>query len=106
MKRTRRVFSSEEKVSLLRLHLLEKQPVSAICQEHDLKPNVFYRWQQEFFAHGAAAFDQAGDGRKDRQVQNLEQQNTRLKAKLAGKDAVIAEIMASHIELKKTLGED
>ena len=28
-----------------------------------------------------------------------------LEQKLAGKDEVIAEIMASHIELKKSLGE-
>ena len=31
--------------------------------------------------------------------------NAQLQAKLANKDEVIAEIMASHIELKKSLGQ-
>ena len=106
MKNTRKRFTAEEKVRLLRLHLLEKQPISDICDQHGLNPNVFYRWQKQFFENGAAAFDQAGNGRKDSQVKKLEQQNTRLQAKLSHKDEVIAEIMASHVALKKSLGED
>jgi hypothetical protein len=46
-----------------------------------------------------------GNGRKDSQANKLERQNAQLKAKLSSKDEVIAEIMASHIELKKSLGE-
>ncbi len=98
-------FSPEEKVRLLRLHLLEKEPVSDICDRHDLNPNVFYKWQKLFFENGAAAFAQTGTGRKDSHARKLERQNTQLKAKLVNKDEVIAEIMASHIELKKSLGE-
>ena len=106
MKNNRRRFSAQEKVRLLRLHLVEKQPVSEICEQHAVKPNMFYRWQQQFFENGPAAFDQAGNGRNDSQVKKLERQNAHLQAKLAGKDEVIAEIMASHVQLKKSLGED
>jgi len=89
----------------LRLHLIEKQPVSRICDENGLNPNVFYRWQKLFFENAAAAFDQAGNGRKNGQVKKLERQNAQLTAKLASKDEVIAEIMADHVRLKKNLGE-
>lgn len=106
MTNKRKRFSAEEKVRLLRLHLIEKQPVSQLCDENGLNPNVFYRWQKQFFESGAAAFDQAGNGRKDNQVKNLERQKAQLTAKLARKDEVIAEIMASHVQLKKSLGED
>ena len=41
----RKRFSPEEKVRLLRLHLIEKEPVSDICDRYGLNPNVFYRWQ-------------------------------------------------------------
>ena len=41
MSRTRRHFTPEQKVALLRLHLLEKKPVSDICQEHNLSVNLF-----------------------------------------------------------------
>jgi len=105
MSTKRKKFSPEEKVRLLRLHLIEKVPVSDICDQHGLNPNVFYRWQQQFFENGAAAFSQAGNGYKDNQNKTLERQNAQLKAKLANKDEVIAEIMASHVQLKKSLGE-
>ncbi|MHC4752965.1 MAG: transposase [Planctomycetota bacterium] len=106
MKNKRKRFTAEEKVRLLRLHLIEKEPVSDVCDRHGLHPNVFYRWQKQFFENGAAAFEKAGNGRQDSQAKKLERQNAQLKAKLAGKDEVIAEIMASHVQLKKSLGED
>ena len=104
MKNTRRKFSAQEKVRILRLHLLEGQSISDLCDQHGLHPNIFYRWQKQFFENGAAAFERDGGG-KDSQAKKLEQQVSRLQAKLAGKDEVIAEIMASHVELKKSLGE-
>lgn len=105
MTNPRRKFSAEEKVNILRLHLLEKQPVSDVCDKFGLNPNIFYRWQKQFFEDGAAAFNQADNGRKGSYAKELERQNVQLKAKLAGKDEVIAEIMASHVQLKKSLGE-
>jgi len=98
-------FSPEEKVRLLRLHLIEKEPVSDICDAHGLNPNVFYKWQKLFFENGAAAFAQTDNGRKNGLSKTLENKISQLKAKLVNKDEVIAEIMASHIELKKSLGE-
>ncbi len=50
-------------------------------------------------------FDQPFNGRKDKRLKRLEDRNAQLRTKLANKDEVIAEIMASHIELKKNLGE-
>ena len=105
MANKRKKFSPEEKVRLLRLHLIEKEPVSDICDRNGLNPNVFYRWQKQFFENGAAAFVQSGNGRKDSRSKKLERQNAQLKSKLTNKDEVIAEIMASHVRLKKSLGE-
>jgi transposase len=101
----RKKFSPEEKVRLLRLHLVEKVPVSDICDQHSLNPNVFYRWQQQFFENGSAAFEKTGKGRNDSQSKKLLEKVARLQARLANKDEVIAEIMASHVQLKKSLGE-
>ena len=105
MSNKRKKYSAQEKVRLLRLHLIEKEPVSDICDRQGLNPNVFYRWQKVFFENGAAAFDQPANERKDKRFRRLEDRNARLEAKLANKDEVIAEIMASHIELKRNLGE-
>jgi transposase-like protein len=40
--------------------LVEKEPISNLCDELGLQPTVFYRWQKKFFEHGAAAFEQKG----------------------------------------------
>lgn len=52
----RRHFSGEEKVKILRLHLLEGKPVSDLCEEHHLNSSLFYQWQRTFFENGALAF--------------------------------------------------
>jgi transposase len=104
MTRQRRHFTSEQKVALLRLHLLEKKPVSDICQEHNLSVNLFYLWQKQFFENGSAAFENTGKHRKadqntkDRKIAALEE-------KLQRKNEVLAELMEEHVQLKKELGE-
>ena len=56
MKKTRKRYTAQEKVAILRRHLVDKEPVSKLCDELALQPTVFYRWQKEFFENGAAAF--------------------------------------------------
>jgi transposase len=105
MKKQRRKFSAQQKVQILRRHLVEKAPISEVCDQNGISPTQFYQWQKVFFEHGTAAFEKAGNGRNDSQVKTLERQNAHLQAKLVRKDEVIAEIMASHVALKKSLGE-
>ena len=99
---TRRHFGAEEKVTILKKHLLEQVPISSICDEYHLQPTVFYRWQKEFFENGAAAFERHGQGpEEDRQAKRIEA----LEAKLRRKDEVLSELMEEHVQLKKELGE-
>ena len=56
-KRIRKRFTSEEKVAILRLHLLEGTPVSDLCDKHGIGPSMFYRWQKDFFENGTAALE-------------------------------------------------
>ena len=60
MKKQRKQYTPEEKVAILRRHLVEGVPISDLCDELGLQPTVFYRWQKEFFENGAAAFQQRG----------------------------------------------
>jgi transposase len=56
MRKERKHYTAEQKVAILRRHLLDKVPVSDLCEELGLQPTVFYRWQKVFFENGAAAF--------------------------------------------------
>jgi len=44
-KHSRRSFSTEQKVAILRRHLVDKVPVSDLCEEYKLQPSVLYSWQ-------------------------------------------------------------
>ena len=100
MDNERKRHTPEEKVAILRRHLVDKVPVSTLCDEHQIHPTVFYRWLKQFFENGAAAFGPAP--RVDKQA---EQRIAFLQAKLKKKDEVLAELMEEHVALKKSLGE-
>jgi transposase InsO family protein len=46
--KTRRHFDAEEKVKILKHHLLDKESVADICDELNISPNQFYRRQQRY----------------------------------------------------------
>ncbi len=102
MKNGRRSYSGPDKVKILRSHLVDKVPVSDLCDKYGLNPTIFYRWQKVFFENGASAFEKSNKSTNS----SMEAKVKRLEAKLAHKDGVIAKIMEDHIKLKKSLGED
>jgi transposase len=101
MKRTRNHYTPEEKVAILRRHLLDQEPISKLCEEQGLQPTVFYRWQKEFFENGAAAFQMKARSSRQPEQERIEY----LTKKIQTKDEVLAELMAEHVALKKSLGE-
>ena len=101
MRKERKHYTAEEKVAILRRHLLDKEPISKLCDELGLQPTVFYRWQKEFFENGAAAFQTKGRAHPPAEQERIEY----LEKKIQTKDEVLAELMAEHIALKKSLGE-
>ena len=101
MKKRRKHYSGEEKVAILRRHLLEKEPISKLCDEFGLQPTVFYRWQKEFFENGAAAFQNKARSNHQPEHERIQY----LEKKIHTKDEVLAELMAEHVALKKSLGE-
>ena len=102
----RKNMTSQEKVQILRKHLLEKVPVSDLADEYGFHPTQFYQWQKQFFENGPAAFERRDHDRNDVRSKKLQEKVAHLENKLAHKDEVIAEIMADHVRLKKSLGED
>lgn len=101
MAKRRKNRTGAEKVAILKRHLVDRVAVSDLCDEYNLNPTVFYRWQKEFFEHGASAFD-----RQNTRKQNLEAAKLQaLEDKLQRKNEVLSELMEEHVKLKKDLGE-
>jgi transposase-like protein len=101
-KQARRHFSAEDKVKILRLHLLEGKAISALCEEHGIQPSLFYNWQRQFFENGVRAFE---GGPEDRREHQLHKEIAHLEDRLRRKHEVLSELMEEHIRLKKELGE-
>ena len=92
-----------EKVKILKRHLLERVPVSDLCDEFKLYPTQVYAWLKELFENGHAAFDNrrktnADTDSKDRKIAQLQE-------KLRQKNEVVAELAEAFTDLKKTFGE-
>ena len=99
-RRKQRRFTPEQKVAIIRRHLLEQVPVSDLCDEYDLQPTVFYRWQKQMFERGAAAFERRTDP-----ATPLKRRIAHLEEKVTKKNEVIAELMEAQVQAKKELGD-
>jgi transposase len=104
MTRQRRHFSPEQKVALLRQHLVEKVPISDLGEKNGIAVNLFYLWQKTFFDNGQAAFT-ANDKRRKHHSDAKDQKIAHLEAKLQRKHEVLSELMEEHVQLKKERGE-
>jgi transposase len=60
MSKERKHFTTEEKVAILRRHLVDKVLVSELCEQLGLRPTVFYRWQKELFRERSRRFSVSG----------------------------------------------
>ncbi|HQZ68675.1 MAG TPA: transposase [Planctomycetaceae bacterium] len=45
----RKILTPEQKVGILREHLLEKVPVSQVCDKHGVSVVNFYNWRKQIY---------------------------------------------------------
>ena len=55
MRKPRKNDTPVEEVAIPRRHLLDRVPVSDLCDEYQLSPALFYAWQELCFEDGASA---------------------------------------------------
>jgi transposase len=100
-RRERRHFSAAQKAAIVKAHLVDKVPISDLCEQHAITPTQFYQWQKQLFEGAAAAFEPkrkvGAPDAKDRRIGELQ-------AKLAKKNEVISELMEECVLLKKLDG--
>ena len=112
MGRTRRKFSSEEKLKMVMAVIQDGKAVSDVAQqdgkavsdvaqENNVHPNMILNWKKEFLENAAMIFDRhRPDITEKAQQRKIEELETKLKKK----DEVIAEIAEENMMIKKTFG--
>lgn len=97
-KREHRRFTAEQKLAVLREADQPGVSISEICRRHGLAPSVFYRWRA--VAQGGSAVALKRDAQRTPRKGDAD---ARHKAEIERMRAVIAEITAENLELKKKI---
>lgn len=94
----RRHFSPEEKFNIVKQVIGKAKTVTEISEEYGIHPNLYYRWQGEFFEAALNGFKEKSQGRtkaaEDREKIRMGSEIQRMKD-------VIAEVVSENIALKK-----
>src|SRR5947209_9954549 len=77
-KRARRQFTTEQKADVLRRNMIEKVPVSELCNELSIQPSLFYTWQRQAFDNLPAALNGPASTGPSRREKELDRKSTPL----------------------------
>jgi transposase len=104
MSSQRRSFTTEQKATVLKRYLVDKVPMSDLCDEYGIKPNHIDAWQKILFDNATVAFHAVAK-RETKRLSAQEEEVARLRAKLVQKNEVISELMEENVRAKKEAGE-
>ena len=96
-RKTRKQYSSEEKIRIVLDGLRGEESISAICRREGINPNLYYRWSKDFLEAGKKRL--LGDTVREAnrgEVSNLRAENDQLKQ-------LVAELSLKNRVLKKSL---
>ena len=100
-RKTRRKFSSEEKIRIVIDGLRGETSIAELCRREGIAQNLYYRWSKDFMESGKKRLN--GDTMREAntsEVDTLKQENAQLKE-------VVAELVLKNRILKKNMnGED
>ena len=95
-RKTRRKFSSEEKIRIVLEGLRGEESIAALCRREGISPNLYYRWSKDFLEAGKRRLQ--GDTLREAnssEVTSLRSENSQLKQ-------LVAELSLKNRVLKKS----
>jgi transposase-like protein len=95
-RRERRQFTVEQKLRILEEARQPNTGVAEVLRRHQVDPATFYRWEKQ----AKEGMRDALEGRK-RDAKGQEQEIERLRAELAKKSRIIAEVVEENLDLKR-----
>jgi len=102
----RKYLTPEQKVAIVRRHLLEGVPVSDLCDEFKIHATQYYTWQKQLFEEGGTVFERKANKANQRRKRDAQQRKiAELEEKIQKKNEVVAELLEEHVQLKKAHGE-
>lgn len=83
-RRTRRIYSAEEKIKIVLEGLRGEESIASICRKHDIHQNTYYNWSKDFLEAGKRRLsgDTTREATRD-EVSDLKKENDEIKRELA-----------------------
>lgn len=97
MSGTKKRYSPEQKMKILREHLDNDVPVGELAARYGIDPNMIHQWKKNLFESAQEVFGTKGERESQRQSERIRQ----LEERLRDKDSLISELVDDNIELKK-----
>jgi transposase-like protein len=95
-KRAKRAYTVEEKLRILEEARQPNTAVAEVLRRHQVDAATFYRWERQ----AKEGMKEALGGRK-RDAKGQEREIERLRAELAKKSRIIAEVVEENLDLKR-----
>jgi len=95
-KRARRQYTVEEKLRILEEARQPNTAVAEVLRRHQVDAATFYRWERQ----AKEGMKEALEGRRG-DAKGQEREIERLRAELAKKSRIIAEVVEENLELKR-----
>jgi transposase-like protein len=89
MGKQRKLWSAEQKLTMVLSVLKEQQSISELCRQYGVAESLVHKWKSQFLEHGKAAFKHGNAKTPD---QALQAENEQLK-KLLGEKALELDIL-------------
>lgn len=96
-RKTRRRFSTEEKIRIVLDGLRGEESIATLCRREGLNPNLYYRWSKEFLEAGKKRL--VGDTTREATSSEV----TDLRTEVAQLKQVVAEVVLENRLLKKSV---
>ena len=96
-RKTRKLYSSEQKILIVMEALRGESSVAEICRKHGIAESMFYKWNKEFLEAGKKRL--SGDTTREAtsdEVTELRRENQKLKE-------IVADLMLRYDIVKKSL---
>lgn len=97
MSNTKKRYSPEQKMKIVREHLENHVPVGELAARCGIHPSLIHLWKKELFESATEVFGSKSVRTNQRQIETI----TQLEQKLKDKDSLISELVEDNIQLKK-----
>jgi transposase len=83
-RRTRRLYSAEEKIKIVLEGLRGEESIAALCRKYDIHQNTYFKWSKDFMEAGKRRLsgNTIREAARD-EVAELKRQNDEIKRELA-----------------------